>query len=179
MADASRCAKKEVVLVQLATHGMICTPPLQILPDQVKTHDADAAVEKATAVLTKSRPARGATDGKVELEATKLYGLAIVQSLLAVLPYSNFSVYIPSALDFLAPGMQKLWAPAPEHWYYWDGHSAPPISKWSLCDELRRLYVAAHTTQLSPGPTAVGGVSPPLARRSLVPGRPTWAGRAR
>ena len=146
MADASRCAKKETVLIHLATHGMLCTPPLQILPDQVKSVDADAAMENAALVLTKSRPARGAKDDKPQLEATRNYGLAIVHSLLAVLPYQDFSVYIPSALEFLTPGQKKVMAPAQQQWFYWDGQSPGHTSRWALCDELRRVSAAIQTT---------------------------------
>ena len=134
MADCSRCAKKELCLVHIASHGYLCTAPLQILSDQPKAQEAKKAVERASLILTQGTTGR-AKAPKVELESTRTYAIAVTHSLLAVLPFTNCKVYKPASLVFPGPGWQRHWSNVHKQWYFWDpaSHSAC----WVLSDELR------------------------------------------
>ena len=135
MSDASRCAKKECVLVHLASCGLLCAPPLQVLPDQAKVQEPQAAMERVTKVLTSARPSRTPKEDKPELEPTKLLGVAITQAVLAVMPFKTFAVYAPSSVPMPQPGVEKQWSLSQQQWYFWnpEEHSAT----WVLPYELR------------------------------------------
>ena len=135
--DASRVARKELLLVKVFSCGMLSSAPLQILPDQGAKHGAATAVDSAAKVVAGERPTKIARVG----EAAFSECVGVVHSALAVLPFKTWQVYAPSSSCRQLLGDQRVTCESTGFDYIWrpaSGTSAKK-SQWLLSPELRSL----------------------------------------
>ena len=129
--DASRVSGHEVLLAHIWSGGRYAVAPLHILADQPGACDVAAGMAAVAASATGRRGKALAKRGV--RHATLEYGAAVCQSVLAVMPYKSFAVYVPSP-PWKPFGADDVARKAFGERYVWS--QTDHESRWRLADDL-------------------------------------------